>query len=144
MRLTPITSEQDQWPFLSADRRRLWLLFALQLLILVGGGGWSFSLLASEHRSLDTVAIIDRVNPNNAPASSLSRLPSIGPARAHGIIRWRQSHPGRPFRRASDLQAIRGIGPKTVKKIEPYLVFDSNSARTPTVADESAAAVDRP
>lgn len=69
-------------------------------------------------------AIQDRINPNTAPAASLSRLEGIGPARAESIISYRQAAGKQPaFARPNDLQNIRGIGPKTVEKIQDELTF---------------------
>lgn len=67
-----------------------------------------------------------RINPNTASMASLVRLPGIGKARALDIIHFRQSQTqdGPLFQSADDLQAIRGIGPKTAAKLEPWLTFD--------------------
>jgi competence protein ComEA len=53
-------------------------------------------------------------------------LPSIGPARARSIVEYRNlPDVDKPaFKCASDMEKIKGIGPKTVEKLEPYLVFD--------------------
>lgn len=75
-----------------------------------------------------TVSFIEpeRINPNTAPLGSLVRLEGIGRARALDIIHFRQSHEvdGAAFKTANDLQAIRGIGPKTVAKLSPWLGFE--------------------
>lgn len=70
----------------------------------------------------------ERVNPNEAPAASLMRLPQIGPARARAIVAHRdrvdsQAKPQPAFRTADDLQRIKGIGPATVEGIRPWLQF---------------------
>jgi competence ComEA-like helix-hairpin-helix protein len=71
----------------------------------------------------------ERVNPNEAPAASLMRLPQIGAARARAIVAHRErlaSQAGRPpaFRKADDLQQIKGIGPTIVEDVRPWLQFD--------------------
>ncbi len=67
-------------------------------------------------------AASERVNPNTAPPASLRRLPGIGAVRAADIVAWRTASPARPaFGRPEDLEAIRGIGPATVKGMEPWL-----------------------
>jgi hypothetical protein len=75
-----------------------------------------------------------RINPNTASMASLVRLPGIGKARALDIIHYRQSQKqrGPVFLSANDLQAIRGIGPKTAAKLEPWLVFDESEAHMDT------------
>jgi len=62
-----------------------------------------------------------RLDPNISPADSLTLLPGIGPALAGRIVAARLE--GVQFACARDLQAIRGIGPRTVERLEPYLVF---------------------
>ena len=75
------------------------------------------------------IQLEDRINPNNAPASSLLRLPGIGLARAEAIVAYRQNfgEKGRKdpvFRDANDLSQVRGIGPKTVENLSEWLGFD--------------------
>ncbi|MBL7215166.1 MAG: helix-hairpin-helix domain-containing protein [Phycisphaerae bacterium] len=68
----------------------------------------------------------ERINPNTAPVGSLVRLPGIGRARALDILHFRQTNTIDEvvFKTADDLQAIRGIGPKTAENIAPWLEFD--------------------
>ncbi len=67
----------------------------------------------------------ERINPNTASVASLVRLPGIGKARAMDIIHFRQATAvdGTVFNAPSDMQQIRGIGPKTAEKISPWLTF---------------------
>jgi hypothetical protein len=70
-----------------------------------------------------------RVNPNEARPAELERLPRIGPALAGRIVAYRQERlttmpAGQAvFRTPEDLQAIKGIGPKTVEQLRPFLKF---------------------
>lgn len=68
----------------------------------------------------------ERINPNTAEAASLMRLPNIGPARAEAIIAYRMSVAGdRPaFEKPEDMEKVKGIGPKTVERMRPWLRFD--------------------
>jgi len=68
----------------------------------------------------------DRINPNTAETESLVRLPGIGPRRAEVIVEYRKRFDlGRTaFRRAADLENVRGIGPVTAGKIQPWLCFE--------------------
>ncbi len=59
------------------------------------------------------------LNINRATKQEFTQLPRIGPAIAERIINYRVSHG--LFKSISDLQKIKGIGPKTFKKIKPYL-----------------------
>ena len=60
-----------------------------------------------------------RMNLNVATASQLERLPRIGPALSGRIVAYREAHGG--FRQVADLVAVRGIGEKTLARVEPYL-----------------------
>ncbi len=70
----------------------------------------------------------NRINPNSAPVISLTRLQGIGPSRAGEIIAYRQNFQlknDKPaFQKPDDLQNIKGIGPKTVEKMEKWLKFE--------------------
>jgi competence ComEA-like helix-hairpin-helix protein len=74
------------------------------------------------------VELESRINPNDAPAASLIRLPGIGTARALAIVAYREnfgkkdSNPA--FRSCDDLQKVKGIGPKTVQNISEWLKFE--------------------
>jgi competence ComEA-like helix-hairpin-helix protein len=71
----------------------------------------------------------ERINPNEAPAASLMRLPQIGAARARAIVAHRDragTERGRTlvFKKADDLRQIKGIGPAIVEGVRPWLRFD--------------------
>lgn len=67
------------------------------------------------------------IDPNTAPWWELSLLPRVGYATAQAVIDHRASlaaderKPGPSFKTANDLQAVRGIGPKTAQRIKPFL-----------------------
>ena len=72
----------------------------------------------------DKLEIEDKINPNTATMESLVRLPGIGPATAAAIIKYRQQDPGRQaFSKPEDIKAVKGIGPKKVQKMQPWLTF---------------------
>jgi hypothetical protein len=69
--------------------------------------------------------LVDKIDPNTAPARILSALPLLGPSRANDIVDFRNRSTTQPaFKTASDLLQIRGIGPGILRQIEPYLQFD--------------------
>lgn len=79
----------------------------------------------------DKSIVIERigVNPNVAPAAKLALLEGVGRYRANQIVDYRErfvgNNPGQQaFESPLDLINIKGIGVKTVAKIEKYLVFD--------------------
>jgi competence protein ComEA len=63
-----------------------------------------------------------RVVLNRASAAELQRLPGVGAKRAEAILQLRQRL-GR-FRKPSDLLRVKGIGPRTLERMSPYLVLD--------------------
>jgi len=81
--------------------------------------------------------IEQRIDPNNAPWAELARLPRIGEVLAKRIVTYREehrkalevseNHPMIVFRQIQDLDPIKGIGPKTLTLIEPYLKFPAAS-----------------
>ena len=99
--------------------------FVIALLGSLTLSAWFLCADVSVH-PVSNVAISQTINPNHAPAGSLIRLPGIGPARVQAIIHFRQTHKQRrpglhAFRQASDLARIKGIGPKTVQGLDPWL-----------------------
>lgn len=74
-----------------------------------------------------------RIDPNRADRADWDRLPRIGPRTAEAILAVRGSRG--PFRSPEDLLAVRGIGPKTLEKIRPWL--DWGPAGTPATSTAS-------
>lgn len=72
-------------------------------------------------------AATELINPNTASAGSLQRLPGIGPSRASAIIVYRQAHGPAAFQTATELMAIKGIGPATARNVAPHLTFQRHS-----------------
>jgi competence protein ComEA len=62
------------------------------------------------------------VNINTADGTELQRLPGVGPALSQRILDYRQQI-GR-FSDASQLQDVKGIGPKTFAKMQPFVRVD--------------------
>ncbi|VTR92364.1 competence protein helix-hairpin-helix repeat protein : Competence protein ComEA helix-hairpin-helix repeat protein OS=Fervidobacterium nodosum (strain ATCC 35602 / DSM 5306 / Rt17-B1) GN=Fnod_1704 PE=4 SV=1: HHH_3: HHH_3 [Gemmata massiliana] len=61
------------------------------------------------------------INVNTAPQEELQRLPSIGPVIAQAIIAHRTQS---PFQTVNDLDKVKGIGPKTLDKLRPFVVVN--------------------
>ena len=80
----------------------------------------------------------NRIDPNVADWPELTRLPQIGEKIAKRIVAYRLEHatPAHMgdssdtsiFGCPADLEAVRGIGPKTVEKIAPFLKFPHSEA----------------
>jgi competence protein ComEA len=58
---------------------------------------------------------------NTAPAAQLERLPRIGPALAARIVEHRVVNG--PFQSIDGLEAVRGIGPRMLEQIRPYVTL---------------------
>ncbi len=60
------------------------------------------------------------IDVNSADAATLQRLPGIGPTLANRIVIYRDTA---PFRSPEDLRRVKGIGPKTLDALRPFVVF---------------------
>jgi competence protein ComEA len=65
------------------------------------------------------------LDPNLATAGDLEALPGIGPVLARRIVEFREEQG--PFKDIEELQKVKGLGPKLLDKIRPYLVIISDS-----------------
>ncbi|MBW3622483.1 MAG: helix-hairpin-helix domain-containing protein [Armatimonadetes bacterium] len=61
------------------------------------------------------------VNVNTATLEELDRLPGVGPSTAQKIMEYRDSHG--PFTSPEGLLEVKGIGPKKLEKMRPYLLL---------------------
>jgi competence protein ComEA len=66
-------------------------------------------------------ALTRKINVNRAPAAELELLPDVGPALAARILDHRAKHGA--FKSLEDLDAVSGIGPKTLEKLKDRIVF---------------------
>ncbi|WP_420456180.1 ComEA family DNA-binding protein [Rubrivirga sp.] len=71
------------------------------------------------------------IDVNTASAEMLDTVPGIGPAIAGRILAFRAQNG--PFRSVADLEQVRGIGPRTLERMAPYL-----TAGRPTMLASSA------
>ncbi|MBU1702121.1 MAG: helix-hairpin-helix domain-containing protein [Candidatus Eisenbacteria bacterium] len=66
-----------------------------------------------------------KIDLNRADSRALQSLPGIGPAMAGRILDYRRERG--PFRDVVELLQIRGVGEKTLERLQPYLCIDKNS-----------------
>ena len=59
------------------------------------------------------------INVNTATLEELQRLPSVGPVTAQAIVASRAIA---PFQTVNELDKVKGIGPKTLEKLRPFVV----------------------
>ncbi len=64
------------------------------------------------------------VNINTATQLELAFLPGVGEATAERIVQYRKAH---PFEKPIHLTRVKGIGSKTYKKMEPYVVVQGQT-----------------
>jgi competence protein ComEA len=61
----------------------------------------------------------DAIDINHADEAQLLLLPGVGPALARRIVAYRNANG--PYESIDTLNAVSGIGPKTVSRLRPYI-----------------------
>ena len=72
------------------------------------------------------------IDVNRADSKTLEKLPRIGPKTARAIIDYRTEHG--PFKSIEELDNVKGIGPKTIEKLRPFIFIsltDSTGRSSP-------------
>jgi len=104
-----------------ADQAAVAALVTAALLATVGWwgsqGGWQGRLIEIDRAEPLTARF--EVDINSADWPELLQLPGIGPTLAQRIVESRGTRG--PFANHDDLRRVRGIGPKTLEQIRPYL-----------------------
>jgi competence protein ComEA len=127
----PRDDRSNPWPWLPrlADQAGVALLV---MLALAGILSWWISQGGLQGRLIETerappLAAAFRVDINAADWPELTQLPGIGETLARRIVETRAAR-GR-FLNHQDLRRVRGIGPKTLERIRPYLlpIADGNA-----------------
>ena len=91
---------------------------------LVASVGWWLSQGGLRGRMIEVERARPRtasfqVDPNAADWPELVQLPGIGPTLARRIVESRETDG--PFLDHEDIMRVRGIGPKTLEEVRPYL-----------------------
>ncbi|MGA2092823.1 MAG: helix-hairpin-helix domain-containing protein [Sedimentisphaerales bacterium] len=81
------------------------------------------------YESQAAIKLQSRINPNDAPAASLARLPGIGITKANAIVEYRRQFQKSgqddfAFKDCNDLRNIKGIGPVTAENMCEWLRFN--------------------
>ncbi len=77
-----------------------------------GGGSVELELV-------EPVSFSYELDLNEATWPELAQLPGIGPVLAKRIVAYREE--ATDFQRLDDLQLVRGIGPRTLSRLTPYI-----------------------
>lgn len=103
------------------DQRTLALVVGLGWLAAVGGWWWQGGF-TGQVVDIDRAPALDYrlvIDVNRAAWPELAQLPEIGETLARAIVDSRAREG--PFRRADDLLRVRGIGRRTLARMQPYL-----------------------
>jgi len=128
-RLRFMASQQPRndadWPKVVLRRADQAVAAAVTAISLLAIGGWCLWQGQLHWRLIDIeqaepVAIDFKIDVNEAEWTELSLLPDIGPQLAKRIVADRDAKG--PFRKVSDLRRVRGIGPKTLEGMRPFLL----------------------
>lgn len=114
-------SRYSRWLLRSSDQTAVAAL-ALTALVAIAGwwlahGGWRGNLVEIDRAEPLTARF--EVDINAADWPELVQLPGVGRTLAQRIIESRQV--AGPFAKENDLRRVRGMGPKTLERIRPYL-----------------------
>ncbi len=81
------------------------------------------------------------VNLNTATEAQLEMLPGIGPAKAHRIVELRQQ---RRLTATDQVMQVKGIGPKSYRKLKPFLTVAGPTTLHQEAKSTTAGAVRHP
>jgi competence protein ComEA len=95
-------------------------------------------------RPTDTLppAAVPKVDLNAADRAELLQLPGVGPTLADAILAHRQERG--PFRSVDDLDAVKGVGGKTLDRLRPMLRADAGPAVVRAQAPDTVERLERP
>ena len=106
--------------------KQSYLVLAIFLSLVLGGTGLSTLAFAATDSGQQTMVadthkatVTQKVNVNTADRAELTRVPGIGNKTADSILKYRNEH-GK-FTALNQLTAVKGIGSKSLKKMEKYL-----------------------
>jgi competence protein ComEA len=110
-----------RWLLRRADQAVVAGLVLFALLAMAGWwivqGGWQGRLIELDRLPPQTARF--EVDINSAEWPELSQLPGIGEALARRIVQSREQEG--PFVDQQELRRVRGIGPRTLERIKPFL-----------------------
>jgi competence protein ComEA len=117
--------EPPRWPRLVLRRADQAVAAAVLAVSLVAIGGWLVAQRRLSGRLIDIdraepIAVEFKIDVNHADWPELALMPNIGEQLARRIIADREERGA--FRDLADLRRVRGIGPKTLESMRPFLL----------------------
>src|SRR5215813_2024064 len=113
---------RSRWLLRRADQAVVaaFCLFGIIALVLywTAQGGLNGRLIELDHA--DKTKADFKVDVNSAELNELIAIPEIGQTLAQRIVDYRKQHG--PFKDIQDLRHVRGIGPKTLERLKPFLL----------------------
>lgn len=88
-------------------------------------GMWKEPHMVGQKVQTSDAAFLENLFPlniNTATQKELEFLPTVGPGRAQIILEYRERKGG--FKKLEDLERIKGIGPATLEKLKPLIIFE--------------------
>ena len=118
-------SDKPAWPKLTLRRGDQVVAAALTACALLAILVWCLLEWRLGGRLIDIdraepLAVEFRIDVNSANWPELALLPNIGEQLARRLVAERTENG--PFRDLADLRRVRGIGPRTIESIEPFLL----------------------
>lgn len=117
----PTNPPEPRWLLRRLDQAAVGALVAVALVAMalwwISQGGLSGRLVEFERLPPRTAQF--QVDINSADWPELSQLPGIGESLARRIVESREQEG--PFADHQELRRVRGIGPRTLERISPYL-----------------------
>ncbi len=121
-RSQPPLVPRRSWVLRRADQAAVATIITLSLIALAGywcsRGGGRGGLIEFENAPPLTAKF--EVDINSADWPELAQLPDVGETLARRIVDSREADG--PFNELRDLRRVRGIGPKTLERMRPYLL----------------------
>jgi competence protein ComEA len=122
---SPEPSNPSRWPRLTLRRPDQAVAAVIAAASLIAIAGWCIGQGRLRGRLIDIdmaepIAIDFKIDVNAADWPELALLPNIGEQLAKRIVEDRALRG--PFRDFSDLRRVRGIGPRTLEGMQPYLL----------------------
>lgn len=138
-RIPPAKKEVESHFWLTHADQTILALLSLVLLALLAMywvrlSNWGTAPVEIEHLASRPIAF--HLDANSATWVEWSQLEGIGDGLARRIVADREQNG--PFRSVDDLRRVKGIGPKTLEKLRPWLMVESESNVSPDVAQRSS------